>query len=140
MQITGFRLIEVWEFFDQNWHQQQTVPGECTEAHFCHAMTHCLVYDGNKKLSSSAGPHLSGSEQRDSLIVKHSSGCIKQNAFYKVMKDIYFTPLSTNDIPEGIQSSLGATIDITINPHFPFQEENSDLCVSREIIADECSF
>lgn len=103
-------------------------------------MTHCLVYDGNKKLSSSAGPHLSGSEQRDSLIVKHSSGCIKQNAFYKVMKDIYFTLLSTNDIPEGIQSSLGATIDITINPHFPFQEENSDLCVSREIIADECSF
>lgn len=88
-------------------------------AHCCHAMSHCLVYDGNKRLLPSAGLHRSGSEQSLSLILKHSAGCIKQNALYKVMGDIYSTLLSTNDIPAGVLSSFTATIGITINPLFP---------------------
>lgn len=107
-------------------------------AHCCHATSHCLVYDGNKRLSSSAGLHRSGSEQRVSLILKHSAGCIKQNALYKVMGDIYSTLLSTNDIPAGVLSSLGATTRIAINPPFPIYEQNSGLYFSRELIADEC--
>lgn len=82
-------------------------------------MSHCLVYDGNKRLLPSAGLHWSGSKQRVSLILKHSVGCIKQNALYKVMGDIYSTLLGTNDIPAGLLSSLGATIGIAINPLFP---------------------
>jgi len=82
-------------------------------------MSRCLVYDGNMRLLPSTGLHRSGSKQKVSLIPKHSAGCIKQIALCKVMTDIYSTLLSTNGIPAGVLSSLGATIGIAINSLFP---------------------
>lgn len=82
-------------------------------------MSHCLVYDGNNRLSSSTGLHWSESKQRVSLILKHSADCIKLNALHKVTGDIYSTLLSTNDISAGLLPNLGATIGIAINPPFP---------------------
>lgn len=115
-EATGFRQIEVWDFFGQRKQHHQIRSGEFIEVHQTSTF---LVYVGNKRLLPSTGLYQSGSEQSVSLILKHSAGCIKQSALCKVMGDIYATLLSPNGMPAGVLSHLGATIGIAINPLFP---------------------